>query len=289
LTHSNKRVKLRIQNATTEEFNTNSGVKQGDPLSATLFTLVMDMILKQLDFKGNISTRLKQCCAYADDVLIIARTKQVMIDTFCKLKRLSLEYSLITNNQKTKYLKTKYLHCTRKTKQMQNLNFDNCVIEQVNSFKYLGSSININNAIEQEINERIVSGNKAYYAHQSLFKSKLVSKKAKWRLYQTIICPIVTYTCETWTLKEIKCKLQVFKRKILRRIYGPTKNRDGNWRMKTNDELNQLTKNNNIINYIKARRISWMGHVMRMEDNRQVKAIYKRKPCARRLRGRPKM
>jgi hypothetical protein len=44
------------------------------------------------------------------------------------------------------------------------------------------------------------------------------------KLYQTVIRPIVTYASETWVLKEtIIQKLLVFERKILRRIFGPTK------------------------------------------------------------------
>jgi hypothetical protein len=82
-------------------------------------------------------------------------------------------------------------------------------------------------------------GNKAYYANQFFFKSKLVSKKSKLKLYWSIVRPTVTYGCETWVPKEtIKKKLVVFERKVLRRIFGPTKERDGKWRIKTNDELN---------------------------------------------------
>ena len=74
------------------------------------------------------------------------------------------------------------------------------------------------------------------------------------KLYCSIIRPTVTYGCETWVLKEtIKNKLMVFERKVLRRIFGPTKERDGTWRIKTNDELNELIRHKNIIiNYIKA-------------------------------------
>jgi hypothetical protein len=45
-----------------------TGAKQGDPLSATLFIIVIDDILKQLELRRIISTRLKQCLAYADDI-----------------------------------------------------------------------------------------------------------------------------------------------------------------------------------------------------------------------------
>jgi hypothetical protein len=72
-------------------------------------------------------------------------------------------------------------------------------------------------------------------------------------LYCSIIRPIATYACETWVLKEtIKNKLTVFERKVLRRIFGPTKERDGTWRIKTNDELDELIRHKNIINHIKA-------------------------------------
>jgi retron-type reverse transcriptase len=53
-----------------------SGVKQGDPVSATLLGLVVDVILQQLDLRGYISTRLTQCSPYADGIFINTRTKQ---------------------------------------------------------------------------------------------------------------------------------------------------------------------------------------------------------------------
>jgi len=52
---------------------------------------------------------------------------------------------------------------------------------------------------------------------------------------------VVIYACETWILKEnIKTKLRVFERKVLRRIYGATKEKHGTWRIKSNEELNRL-------------------------------------------------
>jgi hypothetical protein len=77
---------------------------------------------------------------------------------------------------------------------------------------------------------QITLGNKAYYAKHFFFKSRMVSNKSKLKLYWSIIRPTVTYSCETWVLKEtIQNKLMVFERKVLRRIFGPTKERDGRY------------------------------------------------------------
>ena len=43
---------------------------------------------------------------------------------------------------------------------------------------------------------------------------------------------------------------------MLRRVFGPTKERDGTWRIKTNDELDELIRDTNIINHIKAQRLT---------------------------------
>jgi hypothetical protein len=69
----------------------------------------------------------------------------------------------------------------------------------------------------------------------------------------------------------MKNKLMVFERTLLRKIFGPIKERDGTWRIKTNDELDKLIRDTNIINYIKAQRLSWFGHLHRMSEERMVK------------------
>ena len=63
-------------------------------------------------------------------------------------------------------------------------------LEQVQSYKYLGSTVNSENAIEEEIHHRITLLNKAYYANEFFFESRLVSKKSKLKLYWSIIRPI---------------------------------------------------------------------------------------------------
>jgi len=80
----------------------------------------------------------------------------------------------------------------------------------------------------------------------------------------------------------------VFDRKILRKIFGPTKKANGIWRIKTNKELDELIKHRNIIDYVKAQRLSWFGHINRMPETSTVKRIHKWKPFTGRPAGRPK-
>ena len=81
-----------------------------------------------------------------------------MIDTFVKFKNESLKYGLTVNVHKTKYLKY-----SRRQDQLKPINIENEEIEEVISFKYLGSTVNTENTIEEEIKERTAVGNKAFY------------------------------------------------------------------------------------------------------------------------------
>ena len=111
---------------------------------------------------------------------------------------------------------------------------------------------------------------------------RLVTKYSKLKLYRIVIRPIVNYASETWVSKETTIqKLLVFERKILRRIFGPTKENQI-WRIKTNEELDKLIKYKNIVNYIKTQRLRWFGHVQRMSDTRTVKKIFNWKPLTKR-------
>jgi len=70
--------------------------------------------------------------------------------------------------------------------------------------------------------------------------------------------------------------LNTFERKILQRIYGPTQE-GGFWRPRWNNELYSLYKEPNIVEGIKIRRLEWVGHIIRMEEERIPKKGSKRK------------
>jgi hypothetical protein len=60
-------------------------------------------------------------------------------------------------------------------------------------------------------------------------------------------------------VNEERTALLIFERKIFRRIYGP-KYENGEWKIRTNRELDETSKGENIVKWIKEQRISWLGH-----------------------------
>jgi hypothetical protein len=97
---------------------------------------------------------------------------------------------------------------------------------------------------------------------------------------------VVSYGAETWTMtKKEEQAVLVFERKLFRRIYSP-KYENGEWRTTTNRELEETSKGENIVKWIKGQRISWLGHLERMEENRMPKMIFSQKLEGPRRRGR---
>jgi hypothetical protein len=98
--------------------------------------------------------------------------------------------------------------------------------------------------------------------------SRLLSRNVKVKIYKTIILPVVLYGCETWslTLRE-EHRLRMFENRVLRRIFGPKRDEvTGEWSKLHSEGLHILYSFPSIIRQIKARRITWAGHVARMGE-----------------------
>ena len=90
----------------------------------------------------------------------------------------------------------------------------------------------------------------------------------------------------TWTKKQGQAVL-IFERKVFRRIYGP-KYEHGEWKGRTNRELEEMSIGENTVRWIKRQRISWLGHLERMEEDRMHKKIFTQELEGTRRRGRPR-
>ena len=97
-------------------------------------------------------------------------------------------------------------------------------------------------------------GNRTYFAAISLFRGRLLSTATNIILYKTLIRPEVSCGAETWTVTKIEEQaVLIFERKICRRIYS-AKYDNREWESRTNRELEEMSKGENIEKWMKGQR-----------------------------------
>jgi hypothetical protein len=101
---------------------------------------------------------------------------------------------------------------------------------------------------------------------------------------------VVLYGCETWSLAlREEQRLRVFENTVLRRIFGPKRDKvTGGWRKPHNEELRDLYSSPSIIRIIKLRRMRWAGHVARIGEKRNAYRLLVGKPEGKRSLRRPR-
>jgi hypothetical protein len=151
----------------------------------------------------------------------------ILIDTIKKntgtLIDASKEVDLEVNKEKTKYM---LLSLHQNTEQNHDMKITKSSFENVAQFEYLGTTVTNQNLIQDGIKRRLNSGNACYHSVHNLLSSYLLSKNVKIRIYKMIILPVALYGYGTWslTLRE-KHRLRVFENMVLRRIFGPKRDR----------------------------------------------------------------
>ena len=227
-----------------------------------------------------------QLLAYADDVNILRGSVHTVKENAEALVVATKEIGLEINTDKTKYM---IMSRDQNAGRSHSMKTENSSIERVEEFKYLGTTLTNKNSIQEEIKSRLKLGNFSYYSVQNLWSSSLLSKKLKIKIYRTTILLVVLYGCETWslTLREER-RLRVFENRVLRRVYGPKRDKvTGEWR-KLHNELSDLYSLPNIVRVVKSRRMRWAGHVARMGEGRWVHRVLVGKPEGKRPLGRPR-
>jgi hypothetical protein len=68
--------KVKIDNKLSSKFEFSAEVKQGDGLAAVLFIATLHRVIENIDQRGTISIKSRQISACADDIVIIARSRE---------------------------------------------------------------------------------------------------------------------------------------------------------------------------------------------------------------------
>ena len=83
---------------------------------------------------------------------------------------------------------------------------DGETLETVSDFIFLGSKITADGDCSQEIKRRLIVGRKVMTNLDSVLKSRDVTLPTKVRLVKAMVCPVVMYGCESWTIKKAECQ-----------------------------------------------------------------------------------
>ena len=158
-------------------------------------------------------------------------------------------------------------------------------IEEVQSLKYLGSSISADGSSDEDIEQRIGAATRAIGAmRKEVLERRELKKETKLRVFNAMVVPTLLYGCETWTVqKRHESRLQATEMLCLRRIEGVSRiDRVRNADIR--ESLGQVA----VVDMMKDRQMRWKEKLEGMDDDRLVKQVYEGDIAGRRPRGRPR-
>ena len=213
---------------------------------------------------------------FADDVVLLEESKerlQQLLDTITEnAENVGLKINIDKSKSMAITTSPLVLHCKNKD------------LEQVQEFKYLGSWIDCDGEISTEIKRRIGQATGAFNRLKPIWRSNKYSMRLKLQLFNSNVLSILLYASECWKINtQLEKRILAFENMSLRRILNTS------WQQKiTNAEIRRKTGLPPVIELLKRRRWTYLGHVLRMEESRLPRTTYEWKPDGRRKRGGPK-
>ena len=114
-----------------------------------------------------------------------------------KVKEESEKVGLKLNIQKTKFVASGLI---------TSWEIDGETMETVSDFIFLGSKITADGDCSHEIKRHLLPGRKVITNLDSIFKSRDITLLTKVCLVKAMVFPVVTYGCESWTVKKAECR-----------------------------------------------------------------------------------
>jgi hypothetical protein len=174
------------------EIHINQGVKQGCPVSPTLFNIFIDEVIRQWqdvlikDFK--IGNTVLNAILFADDQAVFSESKAGLQRTVSRLENIANGF-----NMKVSTMKTKTMTFQGKNHIRCKIMIDNKMTEQVSSFKYLG--FNVSYCPKEDINIKLNKFQRMCETIQRILRQKTL-QSTKLKFYKIKAVPMLAYASE---------------------------------------------------------------------------------------------
>jgi hypothetical protein len=140
---------VRTSDRDTNDFQINIGLHQGSALSPYLFALVMDEVTR--DIQGGISW----CMLFADHVVLVDESRTWIFQKLELWRRTLKVKGFMLNRSKTEYMKCDF---SATTQEVGDVRLDGQVVFKKDTFCYLGSMLQKNGDIDEDVSHRIKVG-----------------------------------------------------------------------------------------------------------------------------------
>ena len=219
--------------------------------------------LARLRAKTKVRVTLIRDMLFADDAAVTSHTEQQLQCPMDRFSQACKDFRLTISLKKTNVL-------GQDVDTSPVITIDNYELDVVHQFNYLGFTISDNLSLDTEVNQRI--GKAATMLDRlttRVWENPKLTVATKMAVYKACIISTLLYGSETWTTHaKQERKLNSFHMRSLRRILGII------WSDRVPSA--QILKRAGLptmYTRLRQRRLSWLGHVRRMEDGRLPKDI----------------
>ena len=192
--YSNTLAYVSIQGEYSDIFPLKAGVLQGSATSTLLFMAYTSDIITIFNtiFAKELYVHTYHLLLHADDSLILASTKQLLIDKYCAMETYCVNNMLNLQPKKCGFI------CINSTEK-SSFPLKNGLIDNLHEISYLGSKISSNGNIDQDIRLEIESKMK-HFSKFYIFLSKNTNAPmiVKTKVLESCVCSALLYNCETW-------------------------------------------------------------------------------------------